>query len=108
MPGLRVQHPVRRNCRYTVVERVPYTEPFHCPPPQVGGCGRVHVFKTYHLNLDETGAVVISRGVYDRIAEALWRDGFRLANTVADPPTIGIGLAAPRQQFHIEIVDGGD
>jgi hypothetical protein len=108
MPGLRVQHPVRRNCRYTVVEQVPYTQPFNCPPPQVGGCGRVHVFKTYHLNLDEVGSAVISRGVYERIRTALERDGFIVANEVKDPPTIAIGLAAPRQQFEIEIVDGGD
>lgn len=107
MPGIRLQHPTRRNCRYLVVEPIPYKEPFQCPPPQLGGCGRTHIWKTYHLNLDETGSVVVSTGVYERIKSVVHRDGFVLANEVTEPPTVVAGLASPNLQFHVDIVEGG-
>lgn len=93
MPGIRVQHPTQRNVRYTVVDsNVPYPEPYHCTPPEFGGCGSVHLFKTHHLNLDETGSVIVSTGVYDRIKNRLAIDGFATVNEVQKPPRIGVGF----------------
>jgi hypothetical protein len=93
MPGIRVQHPTERNVRYTVVEpKVPYPEPYTCTPPEFGGCGSVHMFKTHHLNLDDTGAVIVSTGVYDRIKDRLVLDGFVTTNEVKKPPRIGVGF----------------
>lgn len=95
MPGIRVQHTTARSCRYTVVDSaVPYPVPFVCTPPALGGCGSTHLFKTHHLNLDETGAVIVSSGVFERIKARLVLDGFRVTNEVERPPTIGIGLAS--------------
>jgi hypothetical protein len=97
MPGIRVQHPTQRNVRYTVVDSaVPYPVPYVCTPPAMGGCGSTHMFKTHHLNLDATGAAIISTGVFDRIKSRLVLDGFTVANVVEDPPRIGIGLASGR------------
>lgn len=94
MSGIRVQHPTQRNVRYTVVEPdVPYPVPYQCTPPAFGGCGSVHLFKTHHLNLDDTGAVIVSTGVYDRIRARLDLDGFVHTNEVKKPPAIGIGMA---------------
>jgi len=96
MPGIRLQHPTARTVRYTVVEpEVPYTEPFTCTPPFLGGCGSVHLFKTHHLNLDDTGACIVSTGVFDRIKDRLALDGFVVTNEVAKPPGIGVGMAPP-------------
>lgn len=93
MPGIRVQHPTERNVRYTVVEpNIPYQEPYQCTPPEFGGCGALHLFKTHHLNLDETGAVIVSTGVYDRLKDRLAEDGFVVTNEVKKPPRIGIGM----------------
>ena len=93
MPGIRVQHPIHRNVRFTVVEKNnPYPVPYQCTPPEFGGCGGTHLFKTHHLNLDETGACIVSTGVYERIKEILALDGYVVANEVAKPPTIGIGM----------------
>jgi hypothetical protein len=93
MAGIRVQHPTQKNVRYTVVEpNVPYPEPYTCTPPEFGGCGSVHLFKTHHLNLDDTGAVIVSTGVYDRIKDRLALDGFTTANEVKKPPALGIGM----------------
>lgn len=93
MPGIRVQHPTQKNVRYTVVEpNVPYPEPYNCTPPEFGGCGSTHLFKTHHLNLDEAGSVIISEGVFARIKDRLALDGFIIANEVARPPALGIGM----------------
>jgi len=94
MPGIRVQHPTARDVRYVVVEpTVPYPEPYVCTPPAMGGCGGTHQFKTHHLNLDATGAAIISRGVFERIKDRLRLDGFSAFEEVDKPPAIGIGLA---------------
>ena len=93
MPGIRVQHPTQANVRYTVVEpNIPYQEPYQCTPPEFGGCGSVHLFKTHHLNLDDAGAVIVSTGVYDRIKDRLALDGFVTTNEVQKPPKLGIGM----------------
>lgn len=100
MPGIRVQHPTQRSVRYTIVEpTVPYPEPYQCTPPALGGCGSIHLHKTHHLNLDASGAAIVSIGVFERIAPRLQLDGFVVSNEVADPPTIGIGLAPVDQAW---------
>lgn len=90
MPGIRLQAPPGvRNVRYTVVEAAnPYPVPYTCTSPMMGGCGSTHLFKTHHLNIDDTGAVIVSTGVYDRIKSRLELDGYVLANEVAKPPPI--------------------
>lgn len=98
MPGIRVQHPFAKNVRYTIVDqKVPYPEPYQCTPPEFGGCGDTHLFKTHHLNLDETGACIVSTGVYDRIKDKLASDGFAVVNEVKKPPTLGIGMDVGRR-----------
>lgn len=98
MPGIRIQHPTERNVRYTVVEpKIPYGLPYQCTPPDMGGCGSVHLFKTHHLNLDETGTVIVSTGVFDRLKDKLSQDGFAVLNEVKKPPKIGIGMSRKKE-----------
>lgn len=93
MAGVRVQHPTARSCRFTIVEQErPYREPYHCTPPELGGCGSVHLFKTHHLNLDETGAAIIGDVLFAKIRHLLVLNGFAETNVVAKPPAIGIGM----------------
>jgi len=97
MPGVRVQHPTARNARFTIADGDrPYPKPYTCTPPEFGGCGSVHEFKTHHLNVDETGAAIVERVLYTRIRGLLELAGFRETNEVAKPPAIGIGMAAGR------------
>lgn len=94
MAGVRVQHPTARNVRFTIVEEDrPYREPYHCTPPEVGGCGSVHLFKTHHLNLDETGAAIVGDVLYEKVKHLLVLNGFRETNVVKKPPTLGVGMA---------------
>lgn len=70
---------------FTLVARDrPYTEPFHCPPPPLG-CGVVHLFKTYHLRLDETGAAIVSEQIW-LMLQRIPGQPFRLTNEVQAPP----------------------
>lgn len=95
MAGIRVQHPEARNCRFTVVENDrPYLTPYQCTPPEFGGCGVVHMFKTHHLNLDENGSVIIGDVLYQKIKGLLALNGFQETNEVKRPPTLGIGVGS--------------
>lgn len=98
MAGIRIQHPTARSCRLTVVESSkPYPVPYTCTPPEFGGCGSVHLFKTHHLNLDDTGAAIVGDVLYHRIRPVLEAAGMRETNVVAKPPMLGIGLAPRRE-----------
>jgi hypothetical protein len=114
MPGVRLQHPTARNVRFTISEPDhPYPSgPYQCTAPEFGGCGQVHVFKTHHLNVDETGSTIVGDVLFEMAKAHLLAHGFTVANTVDKPPTIGIGLG-PRvngtgQWGNIPIVRGDD
>lgn len=94
MPGIRIQHADKRNVTFTLVDGSrPYREPWQCPPPPVG-CASTHQFKTYHFRLDESGATIVSREIWQRLEalDVLLRlrgrtgHGFMIANEVKDPP----------------------
>lgn len=95
MAGIRIQHPTAHDCRFNIVENDrPYPSgPQQCTPPEFGGCGSVHVFKTHHLNLDSTGSAIVGDVLYEKIKLHLIAAGFRETNVVQKPPTLGIGLA---------------
>ena len=97
MAGIRISHDVARNCRFTIVESDhPYPSgPQQCTPPEFGGCGTVHLFKTHHLNVDETGSAIIGDVLYEKIKLNLLANGWRESNVVAKPPTLGIGIGQP-------------
>lgn len=96
--GVRIQHSTAKNARYTIVDgTLPYPQPYQCTPPEFGGCGGVHLFKTHHLTLDETGAVIVARELYQKIKHLLVTEGFSEVNTVRKPPTMGIGVSKPRE-----------
>lgn len=93
MAGIRIQHPTERNVRYTVVEGDrPYNVPYNCTPPEFGGCGSVHLFKTHHLNVDENGACIVGDELFKKIKHHLAAEGFVQTNVVKKPPVMGIGL----------------
>lgn len=97
MAGVRVLHVSARNCRFTVVEGDrPFKTPYQCTPPEFGGCGQVHLFKTHHLNLDENGSAIVEKVLFGKIQNNLIANGFSVANEVLKPPTLGVGLGNQR------------
>ena len=95
MPGVRVQHPTKRNTTFTLVDSSrPYHQPWTCPPPP-DGCASTHLFKTYHLRLDETGAALVSIEVLERLRR-IPSSPFLLANEVKEPPPQRLKLPTTR------------
>ena len=98
MAGVRLQHPTARNVRFSISEPDhPYPGgPYQCTPPEFGGCGQVHIFKTHHLNVDEVGSAIVGDVLFERARAHLLAAGFSIANEVKKPPTLGIGLGPQR------------
>jgi hypothetical protein len=91
--GVRIVHPTARNVRFTVSDpSQPYDQPYACTPPEYGGCGAVHLFKTHHLNVDETGSAIVGDVLFEKARAHFLAAGFTVANEVVHPPTMGIGL----------------
>ena len=112
VPGVRITHPTQRNVRFTVTDpKVRYEIPFQCTQPLLGGCGQVHIFKTHHFNLDETGSVIVEKVLFEKLKSYLVAFGFTVANDVAKPPPQDLGLhmgpvRLVGSQSHIPIVRG--
>lgn len=91
MPGVRIQHPVRRSVTFTISDGSrPLREPLACLAQivirgELRPCARIHTHKTYHLNLDESGAAIVSATVWEML-QRIPDQSFAFANEVARPP----------------------
>jgi hypothetical protein len=93
MAGVRITHPTARNVRFSISEPDhPYSAPYQCTPPEFGGCGAVHLFKTHHVNVDDTGSAIVGDVLYRKASRYFTAAGFELGNAVKKPPLLGIGL----------------
>lgn len=87
--GVRLKHKFLTNTLYTFSVRWrPYSRPFLCPT-----CNITHEFKTYHLQLDDQGCVIISTGILKRLLEVgLERLELSVMNVISKPPPIVLDL----------------
>lgn len=90
MPGVRIQHPSARSTTLTLASSRPLREPLVCGARivvrgELRPCGRTHLLKTYHLNLDEAGATIVSAEVWEML-QRIPANPFRVTNEVARPP----------------------
>jgi len=89
--GIRVQHPTERNVTFTLMDgRRPYVAPVNC-----GFCGKEHIYKTYHLKLDDNGSAIVSTEIVERMKQIPAMGGFSVANEVLKPPAQRLALAKP-------------
>jgi hypothetical protein len=85
--GLRLHHVSASSVTYTLVDGSrPYQTPIDC-----WRCARTHLHKTYHLDLDGTGHVIVSAEIWDRL-QRIPDNPFTLANEVAKPPRQRLSL----------------
>ena len=49
-------------------------------------CGVPHDVKTYHLQLDSEGTIIVGRPIFEKLQGLADHAGFELANVVDDPP----------------------
>jgi hypothetical protein len=87
MPGIRIAHSDIRGRPYVVTHPTRrLRQPMFC-----GRCNTVHTMKTYHLDLDGEGSVVVSETVFQRLREA-GMPGLEALNHVANPPTQHVSI----------------
>jgi hypothetical protein len=55
-------------------------------------CGHPHQCKTYHLQLDGEGTIIVSTTIWARMQRLHDHGGFEPVNVVAKPPTQGLIL----------------
>lgn len=61
-------------------------------------CGVPHFVKTYHLQLDGEGTIIVSRKVYEKLQGLADHAGFDFANVVDNPPDIVIKVPLMEQK----------
>jgi hypothetical protein len=71
------------------------------PPPwsACGTCGVAHGCKTYHLQLDGDGTVIVSTTIWANLQRLHDRGGFEQVNVVATPPAQGLVFPAAAVQI---------
>ena len=86
--GVRIRHHTRRSQMLPVPL---IYEPWDTTGrPECGVCHSVHPCKVLHLDLDDTGSVIVSAEVKEKIWRVPQHGGFRVDSAVAKPPTQGI------------------
>jgi hypothetical protein len=93
--GIRLRHPSLRSAVFTVIHHRRYTVPFACP-----ACGTLHERKTYHLELDSNGEVVVSREIHERLRE-LRALPLVTVGPELNPQPITIQIGGPIQRFQV-------
>jgi hypothetical protein len=89
MAGVRIRHATEKSCTYILVDASqPYHTPFNCP-----ACFTTHLFKTYHLTLDDTGACLVSPEIVERLKKLGPATGFSIESEVKKPPRQLVGMA---------------
>jgi hypothetical protein len=86
MAGIMVRDQKHRSTvRLVPVMNHPRKEPIDC-----NTCNMVHVVKTYHLWLDDTGAAIVSPQVLEGLKQA-GMPGIDIVGEVKDPPPLAFG-----------------
>ena len=55
-------------------------------------CTVEHIYKTYHLQLDSEGCILVSQGIYDNLVKMIDKAGFDIADVIHDPPAQTIAV----------------
>jgi hypothetical protein len=93
VPGIKIRDRHNRSCVRLVPDMAhPRKEPFHCPT-----CNMVHVVKTYHLWLDDTGAAIVSKEVLEGLKKAGMPE-LDIVEEVKNPPPLAFGLGYSRDK----------
>jgi hypothetical protein len=85
---------------FTVETPRRYTVPYLCST-----CGRAHELKTYHLDLDGVGDVVVSESVYERLREVDFA-GMKVLGEVRDPEPIVLSLDGRSEAYRVVPYEG--
>jgi len=86
--GIRIRHKTLKGVLLVVRDQKrPIPNPHNYKLPICSSCMVPHDVKTYHLQLDDEGTIIVSKTVYERLSALDDRAGFETSNTVNSPPT---------------------
>lgn len=83
----------------------PRSDPSRYPP--CGTCKVVHPCKIMHIQLDGDGTAIVSERGWQQLQRVPNHGGFRVVNTVDNPPPINVMLPPKQVQDLVEGVDVG-
>lgn len=82
--AVRIHHPTLRNCTFTVMQpSVIYPVPFDCPM-----CGITHIYKTFHLQLNQHGDVCVHNDIYELFKREGILEDLTATKEVTPAPTV--------------------
>jgi hypothetical protein len=87
--AVRLRHPTRRSCVWLVVlPSIRYPVPYDCHR-----CNQSHIFKTFHLDLNEHGEVAVHPDIYELFkANGIVGELRAMKEVTPRPHVIGMGL----------------
>lgn len=98
MAGVRIVHPTERSRLVVIVDIArPLQDPTACLR-----CNTMHTHKSYHLDLDDTGAAIVAVPVFRALQKAGAIPGmFEVSGEVKNPPglTLTAGKTRPELDF---------
>ena len=103
--GIRIRHHTRRSQMLPVP--LIYKPWSTVGRPECGVCDTVHPCKVLHLDLDDTGAIIVSHGVKASLWKVPQHAGFRVVGTVANPPAQGISPETVKVKLRGIEIGGG-
>ncbi len=101
MAGVRIRHHTRRSQMLPVPLLF---EPWPTNRTECGLCHAIHPCKVIHLDLDDTGAVIVSPEIKEKVFRV---GGFRVVNTVANPPPQTVAPATTKVPIQGIEIGGG-
>lgn len=109
MPGVRIRHKSLASCVLVIrdksrpLPRAPYPYVF----PTCSTCNIPHAHKTYHLNLDDSGSVIVSETILERLKALADMGGFAIENEVKKPPSQHLIIPRADQKVKAFTPSGG-
>ena len=101
MAGVRIRHHTRRSQMLPVPLLF---EPWPDNRTECGLCHAIHPCKVIHLDLDDTGALIVSPEIKEQVFRV---GGFHVVNTVAKPPTQNVAPATMKLPIQGIEIGGG-
>jgi hypothetical protein len=86
--GIRIRHKTLKGVMLVVRDQsrpIPHRQGYVFP--KCATCGYPHDVKTYHLQLDSEGTIIVSLEIYRNLQRLVDHAGFDFANHVSNPPT---------------------
>ena len=85
--GVKIRHVAARNAIVFVQDLAKPVNMRNGPPPPCKICQVPHMFKKWHIRVDDTGIGIVSVPLWDSLKTLVDNGGFELVGAEPNPPT---------------------